>query len=456
MRLRSYVLGLLMAVGLGLQANPADAQTYATGALTTDPAYYNLVPVSASLLPDFKRKVDLSPFLPPPGQQGQLGSCVGWAIAYATRSFVAGQQSAPGWPLSSPAGQFSPMFVYNEMKARNPGFCDKQGLVVSQALQFVQAVGVVPLSLFPYDEGGCSLRPSSALVSQANAWRIKEFAALGPWGAVPLDKIIEALDAGRPVILTIGADLALSTYRGGVLDSYAGPVRGYHAIVAVGYDRDAGTLKLMNSWGPDWGEAGTMRVGFATAQRMIYEAYVVLDAAALDKPVPIPAPAPGPAPAPAPVPVPQPGPPVSDLAVRYNSWFDAIEAGNLGAVRSGLEAGLRPDIEVGNDTGLELAIDYGNVGMLKLMLRYRPRLNVYVRGPGNYLVLARIAENNAAAMVRLLIDAGIDPNILDKRGYSMLCSLSAAGDELFPDNREIYKIIKTAGGRCIAPEVKFL
>ena len=89
------------------------------------------------------------------------------------------------------------------------------------------------------------------------------------------------------------------------------------------------------------------------------------------------------------------------------------------------------------------------------MLRYRPRLNSYVYLLGNYLALATLAEHNNVAITQALIDGGIDPNILDSKGYSQLCSLSAS-DEAFEGGRQIYHILKTAGGRCIAPEVKFI
>lgn len=464
MRYRSYVLGLLMVFGLAFQANPVAAQTYATGAKLTDPVYYNAMPVSAALPFTLRRQVDLSRFMPPVGHQGTLGSCSGWAVAYAARSFAAGT-SITSWPLSSGAGQFSPGFVYNEVKARLMGGCDRQGITIPSALQFTQSVGAVVLSQFPYSDGDCNLRPSAGQLDQAGAWRIKDFATLGMNGAVPLDKVIEELNAGRPVILAIGVDQTFNDYRGGIVNSYIGPVIGTHAIVAVGYDLDAGTLKLQNSWGMGWGESGTVRIGFETARRMIIEAYVIKDAAAMiDAPMPVP-PVPTP-PLPVPVPVPPmpvpptpappaPKPPVSvnSLTQSYYDWFEAIESGQELKVRQGLAAGLRPDVEVGRETGLELAIDAGNLKFLSLMLGYRPRLNTYVRHVGNYLNLAALAGRNAVPMVRALVDAGVDPNILNARGYSLLCTFSH--DDPDGDVRAIYHILKSAGGRCLAPEVQF-
>lgn len=470
MRLRAIVGTVLAALALAASPGPAAAQVYPTGAQLTDPAYYNVIPVAAPLIPQSRRSVDLTRFMPPPGNQGQLGSCVGWAVAYASRSFVAGIKGGAGWSLRGPSGQFSAGFLYNEVKARTAGFCDRKGIPIASALQFTASVGAVTLADFPYNAADCALRASSTLLSRADAYKIKDFASLGTSGGVPLDKVIESLDAGRPVILAIGVDSAFMYYRSGILSVYSGPSVGYHAIVAVGYDRDTETLKLMNSWGPNWGEGGTVRISFEAAQRMIVEAYVILDASALDQiqpapvpepvPVPVPVPVPGPAPVPVPIPVPPPPPgpnpvPINRLQDRYSAWFDAVHAGDTAAVRKELELGLRPDVEVRHDTALYIAIEDGNLPLVKLMVRYRPRLNSYVYLLGNYLALATLAEHNNVAITQALIDGGIDPNILDSKGYSQLCTVSATA-EIYPGSRQIYQILKTAGGRCIAPEVKFI
>ena len=453
---RWYRIGVLTAALLvAICPVAAGAQAFSTGAVPTRPDYYNVMPVAAPSLPAGHRGVDLSRFMPPVGNQGTLGSCVGWAVAYAASSFAAGISRAPGWSVASPVGQFSPAFLYNEVKARTEGVCNRNGIQVSTALQFAFTVGAIPLNRFGYNANDCALRPSDSLISQAGAYRIKDFASLGPWGAIPLDRIIQQLDAGRPVILTIRVDDAFGAYSGGILSTHNVSAINYHAIVAVGYDRDEGTLKLQNSWGRERGESGFVRVSFAAAQQMIVEGYTILDASALEPaPVPVPSPTPAPSPSPTPAPVPSPIPPDS-LKQRYFNWFDAVEAGDIVKAKLGLDQGLRPELEVARESGMTLAIDAGNVTMLRLLLRYRPMLNTYVRHIGNYLRMASAADRNAVEMVRTLIDAGIDPNILDPKGYSLLCSLSP-DSEASPGDRQIYTILKKAGGRCIAPEVKFL
>lgn len=450
----TFFLWLLLCLIL-FPVAPAWSQIRATGAQPVNQEYYNAIPTAAPLIASNNNAVDLTRYMPPPGNQGSLGSCVGWAVAYAMRTFVEGVKKAPSWPTNTASGQFSPSFLYNEVKGRTEGFCDRKGMRVTDALQFTSTVGAISLSSFPYNEADCVVRPSANLLSAAGAYKINAFSSLGPQGNVPLAKIIESLDAGRPVILVIGVDNNFSNYQGGILAAYNGPTLGYHAIIAVGYDRNNGTLKLFNSWG-NWGEGGTVRVSFEAAQRMILEGYVILDVSTNQPPAPSPAPPPIPSPTPQPIP-PQPNPPPSPRTLTkeiYQDWFNAIDANDVAAVRKGLEQGLRPDVEIAKETGLLLAIDSGNLQLVNLLLAYKPNLNSYVYRIGNYLRLAASLENNPVAITNALIQNGINPNVLDNKGYSMLCFLSAT-DEIYPGSRQIYSIIKAAGGKCLVPELKF-
>merc|ERR1712006_51924 len=64
-----------------------------------------------------------------------------------------------------------------------------------------------------------------------------------------------------PVSVTVNADNTWQSYRSGVLTKNCGLFGQIdHAVIAVGYDSDASTIKIRNSWGSSWGEAGYVRV----------------------------------------------------------------------------------------------------------------------------------------------------------------------------------------------------
>ena len=69
----------------------AQAHHYTLGGVPTPAALKQSIaqaPVFRDFLP---AAVDLSRYMPPVGDQGQQGSCVGWATAYAARAYYAEQ-----------------------------------------------------------------------------------------------------------------------------------------------------------------------------------------------------------------------------------------------------------------------------------------------------------------------------------------------------------------------------
>lgn len=64
----------------------------------------------------------------------------------------------------------------------------------------------------------------------------------------------------QPVSITVYVDSGFSAYRSGVYTHACGAEEDInHAVIAVGYDSDS--FKVRNSWGPDWGENGYIRIG---------------------------------------------------------------------------------------------------------------------------------------------------------------------------------------------------
>ncbi|MDE0253396.1 MAG: hypothetical protein OYG32_01255, partial [Rhodospirillaceae bacterium] len=74
------------------QPDPEDT-VYATGALPEDPAALAKRPQTRTFRAFLPERIDLSHRFPPAGHQGRQGSCVGWAVGYAARSYY---NSTPG------------------------------------------------------------------------------------------------------------------------------------------------------------------------------------------------------------------------------------------------------------------------------------------------------------------------------------------------------------------------
>jgi predicted secreted protein len=84
------------------------------------------------------------------------------------------------------------------------------------------------------------------------------------WSVPPIEDIKQAILDHGPVAASICTNDAFQEYSGGV---FTGPqcTDVNHAIVLVGWDDADGAWILRNSWGPDWGENGYMRIGYGVS-----------------------------------------------------------------------------------------------------------------------------------------------------------------------------------------------
>ncbi len=92
---------------------------------------------------------------PPVGNQGDQGSCVGWAIGYT----AAGILTYPKYGCWNPSlSMRSPSYVYNQIKLSSD--CTS-GSYMSSALNLVSTQGVCSYSLMPYVYEDCSTLPNA-------------------------------------------------------------------------------------------------------------------------------------------------------------------------------------------------------------------------------------------------------------------------------------------------------
>ena len=220
--------------------------------------------------------VDISVDLPPPGDQERQPSCVGWAVAYALKSFQ--ERTERGWPLTNNRHIMSPAYVYNQVKLPGGGafFVDAFSLLLNE--------GVSSWASMPYNSRDDRTQPSAAARTEAADYKIAD------WGSVLrtthaqfVREVKRHLVAQQPVV--IGIPVKPDFYSIGedgneIYDDTSGPTFGGHAIVIVGYDDARSAFKIINSWGTDWGFGGYGWIDYAASDSLIWEAYVTKDARA--------------------------------------------------------------------------------------------------------------------------------------------------------------------------------
>lgn len=226
--------------------------------------------------------VDLSSDMPPIGNQGRQGSCVGWATGYAMKSYH--EKVERNWSYGNHvqaqggSGEhiFSPAYIYNQInKGRDSGSNPMD------ALRLLQTNGAAPWKDMPYTDSDYRKQPNASVHQVAKNYKIKSYSTLDHTNA---DAIKSQLAAKRVVF--IGVKVYDNFYKLGnnVYENGQGSFRGGHAILLVGYDDskrssggDVGAFKIFNSWGPGWGNNGYGWVSYKGMARVGLGAFAAYD-----------------------------------------------------------------------------------------------------------------------------------------------------------------------------------
>jgi len=209
--------------------------------------------------------IDLSKFFPKPGYQGMINSCVGWATAYAMKSYAV-QVSRDGTPFGAKSLTFSPSFVYNQINGGRD-----EGSSLSDAGALLTKVGAVPLTIMPYTED-FKVRPNNNQVVSAAPFKASGYELIKPDA---IDVMKSFLRQGLPIVVGIQVFESFETYKGGVYKNPTGQPVGGHAMCIVGFDDSKNAFKLINSWSTDWGENGFAWIDYATFAKINLDAMVV-------------------------------------------------------------------------------------------------------------------------------------------------------------------------------------
>ena len=220
-------------------------------------------------------------FAPERKSQGQQGSCVGWASAYAARTIT--EAVATGQNPNEIA--FSPSFLYNQI-----GFAGCEGTYTIKALEHMQNKGIIFLKDFAYDESSCEKKPSSEQLQTALNYKIRGFTRISKGGDnfdLDLDALKQNIAQGGCIIIAMHVPNSFSYAQGvenwtpesGEADDVES--HGGHAMCVIGYDdnKNGGSVQIMNSWGDYWGKNGIIWVKYKDFLQFTREGYAVFPSA---------------------------------------------------------------------------------------------------------------------------------------------------------------------------------
>ena len=142
--------------------------------------------------------------------------------------------------------------------------------------------GAVLESNFPYQAADAACNPPHDKAYQIASWAY----VCGSSSCTPTtDQLKAAIYNHGPLSVSVCVNTAFQEYGGGV---FTGPgcTELNHGVVLVGWDDTDGCWIMRNSWGPNWGESGYMRIQYGVSGIGRYASYVTYDATPNPEPEP--------------------------------------------------------------------------------------------------------------------------------------------------------------------------
>lgn len=203
----------------------------------------------------------LTEFLPPVANQGHQSSCVAWSAAYYCYSYaVAEKRHLTADQLKDPKWEFSPSFIYNQVK--QPG----GGTNLGAAFKVLREQGCATMAEMPYNQDDDSAIPTPEAKERAAKFSHATTAYVFRYLQADVEAIKTYLvESHHPFTTAIpifkdfpGDSVAPDFVYHLTIEPTRANMEGGHAITIVGYDDDKHAFRMLNSWGPNWGDNGFM------------------------------------------------------------------------------------------------------------------------------------------------------------------------------------------------------
>ena len=196
---------------------------------------------------------DLSVFVPPICNQGEVPSCVAWSTAYNAFTIQYASQNSIRDAEQLKKIALSAMLPYKQIRPD----CLYGSSIEAIAEQIIRNGNV---SYPEFNGEGCLLPPSADLLGRARQNKpIKDFVKIFDEYSTAREKIYNTKQQialyNSPVILAMQVHENFE-YLKSTDEFYvpSGNLIGYHAVVVVGYNMKG--FKIVNSWGSNWGKEG--------------------------------------------------------------------------------------------------------------------------------------------------------------------------------------------------------
>jgi len=254
------------------------------GALASPPQELAIIPLASaptgSSSITLPTSIDLSPYMPPVGDQGTQNSCVGWVLGYYLKSYQEHIEHNQEYGLDEDyTHRYSPAFIYNLTKRDS---CES-GAYLINALLLLKDTGVAPWEDAPYEPSLCDTISSQA-IEKAQCARVSDIKRLDSKSRSFVSNMRYFLYKASPLVISlqpyedfIHPRLYNGEYFYKELNTQERLPSFLHAVLVVGYDDTKRAFKVINSWGQEWGNNGYLWIDYNVMQEIIVEAFMVED-----------------------------------------------------------------------------------------------------------------------------------------------------------------------------------
>lgn len=224
------------------------------------------------------RRVDWTKQMSPVKDQGELGSCVGFAVAamkewQEQREHQREVNLGKKYKRKQDHYDLSEAWIYWKCKEIDP-WPNEEGTSLKCAMQVLHKKGVPCEKAYPYSDKFKGKPESWAnLVSK---WGLID----SYWRCKNIRDLKSGLHNIGPVV--IGIECFIDIFfpnRDGVISYPSNPndVLGGHAVCAVGYNDKRNLIKFKNSWGKSWGAKGYGYLSYKYINNFMIDAWIAKD-----------------------------------------------------------------------------------------------------------------------------------------------------------------------------------
>lgn len=203
--------------------------------------------------------------------QGNTGSCVGWATADGVlRWLLVKAGRLPQDKLMSPRFIWMAAKETDEFTSQPTTFIEDDGTSLKAALDIARKYGSVLDDILPFQSGHLYSNSAQTFYAIAAQRKISSYFNLG----VNASHWRTWLASKGPILTRLGVDATWdnATATKGVLGKYQkNTIRGGHAVAIVGYTPSSFIVR--NSWGTGWGDKGFAYASLDYAKAAFTEAY---------------------------------------------------------------------------------------------------------------------------------------------------------------------------------------